>query len=161
AGWSGQTLGLVNFDVEYILIKAPGLPTITPQLRTSLIPRYDLGVAVNGSNAILSWPSASSGYKLQSKTSLTDPIWNDVLTSIVPLRNKYTLPPPPAVTDHHHLMPRTRSHFFLVTTLTALWLTSTAAHALNLPRIFSDNMVLQRGIPLKIWGWADPGQLVA
>ncbi len=58
-------------------------------------------------------------------------------------------------------MPKPRSNTFLVTTLTALWLTSTVAHALNLPRIFSDNMVLQRGIPLKIWGWAAPGQSVA
>ena len=42
----------------------------------------------------------------------------------------------------------------------ALWscLPSTSALALNLPRFFSDNMVLQRNMPLKIWGWADPGQ---
>ena len=57
-------------------------------------------------------------------------------------------------------MTKPRSTFVLVTALIALWLTSTAAQALNLPRIFSDNMVLQRGIPLKVWGWADPGQSV-
>jgi sialate O-acetylesterase len=42
----------------------------------------------------------------------------------------------------------------------ALWLINPCAHALNLPHIFSNNMVLQRGIPLKIWGWAEPGQSV-
>ncbi len=104
AGWSGQTLGLVNFDVEYILIKAPGLPSITPQLRTSLIPRYDLGVAVNGGNAILSWPSASSGYKLQYKSSLTDPLWNDVLTSIVPIGDKNTVTVPLAAKQFFRLI---------------------------------------------------------
>ena len=35
---------------------------------------------------------------------------------------------------------------------------SVSASALNLPRIFSDNMVLQRDIPVKIWGSANPGQ---
>ena len=34
------------------------------------------------------------------------------------------------------------------------------ARALNLPRIFSDNMVLQRDLPVKVWGWADAGQQV-
>src|SRR5438876_11047358 len=57
-------------------------------------------------------------------------------------------------------MLRPRSNFFLVTALTVLCLTTTAAHALNLPRIFSDNMVLQGGLPLKIWGWTAPGQSV-
>jgi sialate O-acetylesterase len=38
--------------------------------------------------------------------------------------------------------------------------TSTAAPALTLPRVFSDHMVLQRDVPVKIWGWADPGQSV-
>lgn len=37
-------------------------------------------------------------------------------------------------------------------------LSGTPALALNLPRFFSDNMVLQRDMPLKIWGWADPDQ---
>ena len=45
--------------------------------------------------------------------------------------------------------------------LTALWLTGTNTRALNLPHIFSDNMVLQRDLPIKVWGWADPGQEVA
>ncbi|MBN1185381.1 MAG: 9-O-acetylesterase [Bacteroidales bacterium] len=30
------------------------------------------------------------------------------------------------------------------------------AFGLNLPRIFADNMVLQRNVPCKVWGWANP-----
>ncbi len=37
----------------------------------------------------------------------------------------------------------------------------TAARAeVRLPAVISDHMVLQRGIPLPIWGWADPGEEV-
>lgn len=57
-------------------------------------------------------------------------------------------------------MTKSRSTFFLITAVAVVWLTSSAANALNLPRIFSDNTVLQQGIPLRIWGWADPGQSV-
>jgi len=32
--------------------------------------------------------------------------------------------------------------------------------AVKLPRLFSDGMVLQRDVPLKIWGWANPGEKV-
>ncbi len=32
--------------------------------------------------------------------------------------------------------------------------------AVTLPKVFSDNMVLQRDKPLKIWGWADPQEAV-
>lgn len=31
---------------------------------------------------------------------------------------------------------------------------------LTMPSIFSDNMVLQRGIEIPVWGWADPGDSV-
>jgi len=31
---------------------------------------------------------------------------------------------------------------------------------LQAPAIFSDNMVLQRGVPVAVWGWADDGQKV-
>ena len=41
-----------------------------------------------------------------------------------------------------------------------LCLTGLSASALSLPRVFSDNMVLQRDIPVKVWGWAEPGQSV-
>jgi sialate O-acetylesterase len=32
--------------------------------------------------------------------------------------------------------------------------------AVKLPRLISDGMVLQRDVPLKIWGWADPAEKV-
>jgi sialate O-acetylesterase len=51
-----------------------------------------------------------------------------------------------------------RSFIALTFAAAVLCLTGTAAHALNLPRIFSDNMVLQRDSAVKVWGWADPGQ---
>jgi sialate O-acetylesterase len=36
------------------------------------------------------------------------------------------------------------------------------AHAeLRLPSIFSDHMVIQRNMPVEVWGWADPGSRVA
>ena len=31
----------------------------------------------------------------------------------------------------------------------------------KLPHIFGDNMVLQQGVPVKLWGWASPGEMVA
>ncbi len=33
--------------------------------------------------------------------------------------------------------------------------------ALKLPTVFSSNMVLQQGMPVKIWGWAAPGETVS
>lgn len=33
--------------------------------------------------------------------------------------------------------------------------------AMRLPSIFADNMVLQRDVPVKIWGWSAPGQKIA
>ena len=33
-------------------------------------------------------------------------------------------------------------------------------HALELPAVFSDGMVLQRGVPVPVWGKAAPGQAV-
>jgi len=36
------------------------------------------------------------------------------------------------------------------------------AHAeLRLPSIFSDHMVLQRDMPVQVWGWSDPGSRIA
>ena len=32
--------------------------------------------------------------------------------------------------------------------------------SVRLPRLISNNMVLQRDVPLKIWGWADPGEKI-
>ena len=33
--------------------------------------------------------------------------------------------------------------------------------ALETPSIFGDNMVLQAGLPVKVWGWAEPGETVS
>ncbi len=49
-----------------------------------------------------------------------------------------------------------RFFFFL-----ALLIVSSATGAtVKLPRLISDGMVLQRDIPVKIWGWADPGEKI-
>ena len=32
---------------------------------------------------------------------------------------------------------------------------------MKLPAVFSDNMVLQRGMAIPVWGWADPGEQVS
>jgi len=46
----------------------------------------------------------------------------------------------------------------------ALWLALAAQWVLNadvrLPAVFSDHMVLQQGIPVTVWGWADNGERV-
>lgn len=49
--------------------------------------------------------------------------------------------------------------FFLVPLMLSAFLTTTQA-AINLPKIFSDHMVIQRDAPINIWGWADPGEKV-
>jgi len=38
---------------------------------------------------------------------------------------------------------------------------STVFGEVRLPSIFSDNMVLQRGMPIRVWGLADPGERVS
>ena len=37
-------------------------------------------------------------------------------------------------------------------------LTSTARADVRLPALISDHMMLQRDMPLRLWGWADPGE---
>lgn len=44
--------------------------------------------------------------------------------------------------------------------LFALILGTISAWSLNIPEIFSDNMVLQQNTNVKIWGWAKPGSVV-
>lgn len=46
----------------------------------------------------------------------------------------------------------------LIATLALL--SSTAFADARLPKIFGDNMVLQRGKPIAVWGWADAGEKV-
>lgn len=48
----------------------------------------------------------------------------------------------------------------LISLLLVCVLATHAALAIRLPRIFSDNMVLQRDKPLKVWGWGKPGEAV-
>ena len=45
-----------------------------------------------------------------------------------------------------------RRIFFLVGMVAILWLPASAA--VRLPQVFSDHMVLQRGQPINVWGWA-------
>ena len=36
------------------------------------------------------------------------------------------------------------------------------AHAdVRLPKIFTDNMMLQRDLPVRVWGWAEAGEAVS
>ena len=44
--------------------------------------------------------------------------------------------------------------------LLGLLLVSAAAADVKLPAVFGDHMVLQRDVPLPVWGWADPGEKV-
>ena len=52
----------------------------------------------------------------------------------------------------------------MVTVLSAVVLLSCAAGPtwadVRLPHVIGDNMVLQRGMPVPIWGWAEPGEKV-
>ena len=36
-----------------------------------------------------------------------------------------------------------------------------ASADVRLPRIFTDNMIFQRDLPVRVWGWADPGEAVS
>lgn len=38
---------------------------------------------------------------------------------------------------------------------------SDARADVRLPKIFSDNMMLQRDLPVRVWGWADPGEKIS
>lgn len=49
---------------------------------------------------------------------------------------------------------------WMFVTALLLWGTSLFA-TIRLPRFFSDNMVLQRDMPLKIWGWADRNEKIS
>lgn len=68
----------------------------------------------------------------------------------------------------HNCLERMRSliYFLTLSPLYAIVLVLASALALptfadiRLPKIFGDNMVLQRNRPLPIWGWAEPGEQV-
>jgi len=82
---AGFGVGVVmDFDVDYFLVAAPGLPTITPTLPAQLVPQVGLGIASGGGNAVLSWPAGvESAYQLQSRSSLSSGSWNSVNTTVV------------------------------------------------------------------------------
>ncbi len=44
--------------------------------------------------------------------------------------------------------------------LALLALAVPAGASVKLPAVLSDRMVLQQGAPVRIWGWADPGEAV-
>lgn len=48
----------------------------------------------------------------------------------------------------------------LVTVAVLLTVAVTASATLQLPALFSDNMVLQQGTPVTVWGWANDGDVV-
>jgi sialate O-acetylesterase len=50
---------------------------------------------------------------------------------------------------------------FLWLLVTVICLPVTAFTEVRLPKIFSSNMVLQQGVELPVWGWAEPGERVA
>lgn len=52
------------------------------------------------------------------------------------------------------------AHRLVVAALVAA-ITSVAAAELRLASVFGDHMVIQRDAPVRVWGWADPGQTVA
>src|SRR5579883_643387 len=43
---------------------------------------------------------------------------------------------------------------------TGLYCTPSVSADVRLPNLFSDNLVLQQGMKVKVWGWADDGEEV-
>jgi len=41
------------------------------------------------------------------------------------------------------------------------FLSQTAWASIILPKLFSDGMVLQRGMEVPVWGWSEPGQTIS
>ncbi|PWU02381.1 MAG: hypothetical protein C5B52_05600, partial [Bacteroidetes bacterium] len=57
---------------------------------------------------------------------------------------------------------RVHSYNMKKLTLAILALISVEAYSnVKLPKIFGANMVLQRGKPIPVWGWADPGEKIS
>jgi sialate O-acetylesterase len=48
----------------------------------------------------------------------------------------------------------------LITVAATLTLSLSAAAQVTLPKFMTDHMVLQRGVPIQLWGWAAPGEKV-
>jgi sialate O-acetylesterase len=48
----------------------------------------------------------------------------------------------------------------LITALLVLTVANSAAADVRLPGLFSDSMVLQQGLPVPVWGWANPNEKI-
>jgi sialate O-acetylesterase len=57
-------------------------------------------------------------------------------------------------------MPRPTTAAVLLAALAALSITCPAGADVRLAKIFTDGMVLQRDMPVPVWGWAQPGEKV-
>src|SRR5258705_13628380 len=49
--------------------------------------------------------------------------------------------------------------FLFITIMLLVNLNSSAT--IRLPKIFGDSMVLQRGVPIPVWGWADKNEKIS
>ena len=58
-----------------------------------------------------------------------------------------------------HASRRRRIHLFLCSSFIAAAMPAVAD--VRLPKIFSDNMMLQRDLPVRVWGWAEAGEAVS
>lgn len=56
--------------------------------------------------------------------------------------------------------PLHRSKVNLLLLVTAIAVARPAVADVRLPKIFTDNMMLQRDMPVRVWGWAEPGEEV-
>ena len=63
-------------------------------------------------------------------------------------------PPPPQRRCFEVRMPKTSKYLLLFALAGGL------QAAIKLPSLISDHMVLQQGVPVRIWGAADPGESV-
>ena len=53
-----------------------------------------------------------------------------------------------------------RTTTFVAVIIAAIIFTVAAEAEVRLPKVFSSHMVLQREMPLAVWGWAQPGETV-
>ncbi len=60
----------------------------------------------------------------------------------------------------HRIRTRSFNTIFAIVVLACSVLAGSVFAAVRLPEVIGDNMVLQRGIAVPVWGWADPGEKV-
>jgi sialate O-acetylesterase len=66
-----------------------------------------------------------------------------------------------AITTILRFLMRPKQTLTFILLLFALAAESASGSEFSVASIFSDGMVLQRGEPVPVWGWADPGTTVA